>query len=146
MDQDTRWESHPEGRVKFQVPADWTTTQIDDKAMKLIGPEGVSIEFHYFNQGAEAIQDEKLIIEKLHALVSNPKITNPGTTFEQHGLTGFGIGGVGDHDGQPIAWFSITVGDKHGHGVLTCGLGNVPNFKNQYKTIVEIMGSIQPIG
>ncbi len=141
-----RWESHAESRVRFLVPPTWTTTKVDDRTIRITSPVDVAIEFRYFTGGApEALHDEELIAEELKGLATDLVIHNKPTKFNQHGLAGFGFGGVGKRGDKAIAWFSVTVGDQHGHGVLAFGFGEVEQFKAEHPTIVQIMQSIQPL-
>jgi hypothetical protein len=144
---DFRWESHADAHVKFQIPTNWTTKATEEKAMAARSPDqGVGILFRYISLGApEAVADEKLVLGELKSLVQDIKVTNPLTKFQQHGLTGTGLGGTGHRAGIPIGWFSIVFGDHRGHGVLAFGFGAASEFVKQYPTILKIMGSIQPI-
>ena len=144
---DYRWESHADARVKFQIPTNWVTKETEEKALAARSPDmAVGILFRYISLGApEAVADEKLVLSELKSLVQDIKVTNPLTTFQQHGLTGTGLGGTGHRNGIPIGWFSIVFGDHHGHGVLAFGFGAAQEFVKQYPTILKIMGSIQPI-
>jgi hypothetical protein len=141
-----RWESHAESRVKFMIPDTWTTTKLDDKTSRCSSPNNTAIEFRFFTGGApEALADESKIADELKELATDLVIRNKPTKFSQHGLSGFGFGGTGKHDDKTIAWFSVTIGDQRGHGVLAFGFGEVDPFKTEYQTILQIMQSIQPI-
>jgi hypothetical protein len=141
-----RWETQPEARVKFMVPSTWTTTTIDDKTIRITAPAEVGIEFRTFTMGApEALMNEKLITDELKDFATDISIKNQPTKWEQHGLSGFGLGGAAKRNGKTVAWFTITLGDRKGHGVLAFGFGEVEQFKGQYGTILQIMQSIQPI-
>ena len=72
------------------------------------------------------------------------KFTNPPTKFQQHGLAGFGAGGTGHLEEAPIAWFSIVIGDQHGHGMVALGFGPQMPWVAQVKTIDRLMASVQP--
>lgn len=140
-----RWETDPDKRVKFEIPAIWTTRNGEKKKL-VASPDGVTIEFRYFDQGAgEALHDEKLLTKELEGMMKDIKITNGPTKFTQHGLAGFGAGGTGQReDGSGVCWSLWTLGDQHGHGVLALGVGLEANWVVQVKSIVRTMNSIQP--
>jgi hypothetical protein len=139
------WVKHEAARLKFEVPGDWVTTQHDEKTIKVRSPDGVSVEFRFFTTGsAEAMRDEKFLTKELESMVKDVKFTNPPTKFHQHGLAGFGAGGSGHLEETPIAWFSIAIGDQHGHGVVAFGFGPQRPWMVQVKAIERLMASVQP--
>jgi hypothetical protein len=140
-----RWEAHPEGHVKFEVPTSWTKRE-GDSAMLVTSPDGVSIEFRYFNLGAvEALHDEKVLTKELEGKAQDIKITNGPNKFTQHGLAGFGVGGTGQQQGRPICWALCTLGDRQGHGVLALGFGPEAQWVAQLQSFLRTVGSIQPL-
>ncbi len=141
-----RWIRHTVAQIKLEIPAGWEATHLDDKTATVASPDGVSVELRFFSQGTpEAAHDEKILTKELEKLATEIRFTRQPAKFQQHGLDGFGAGGVGRKAQVAIAWSVVALGNHHGRGVVALVFGAQIPWIAQAKAIAGLMESIQPL-
>ena len=142
-----RWETHAGANIKLEVPSDWNVNASEDRRVMTSPEKEVELELDFVERGAaEAQSDEKRLIEGLKQRLSDPKIVKPNEPKTQHGLNGFGLAGTGTSGGTSVEWFTFTLGDGKGHGVVALAIAPTGKLAAHGEVLNRIIGSIQPAG
>jgi hypothetical protein len=149
MSTDYQWESNAQANIKVQVPTSWNRDDVDGgRGFKIKSPDSaVVIEFLWITHGAkEVAPDEHKFLAMVQTQLTDVKVTRPPHGMVQHGLPAFGLGGTGrlKEGGNELNWFTLSVGDGNGHGVLVMSFSS-PLVAAHVEELKVTLGSLQPI-
>jgi hypothetical protein len=147
MDEVFRWETFPTANVKFEAPESWTVTNVSDDTVIVVSKEkDLDIEFIFIAGGFDHSRfDEARVRTYLESRLTELRIVKAPAPKTQHGLQGFGLAGAAVRDGKPVEWFSFSVGDGKGHGIMSLAVATTGGFMAHGPTLFRIIGSIQQI-
>ncbi len=140
-----RWEKFAGANIKFALPAMWNHMEKENERVVVVHSvtSGIGLEFVAFTSPEQAGVEEKMLMDELSKMLTDPKPTHPPQVIRQHGLDGQTVRGTATKDGRPVEWFSICLQNAQGRGVLAVGYGDADQPSAEREALTEILNSIQ---
>jgi hypothetical protein len=136
-------EVHRATQLEFDIPASWQK-QVQGDVMVLTSPAGAALELVAASGEQQAKSDEKAMLTAVERTLKNPKFTSGLKPVQQHGLTGFAATGKGQKNGGEVEWFTLVIGDGHGHAILGLGFYRPDTPQDVKNQMMHTLDSIQP--